>query len=242
MKEYKEVVNERFNQESQNDSIYAPTHPVGRYLKKYLFEGMLAFLSWYKKQAGAFDEKKILDLGCGDGKMLQFFTANGFNSKNAKGIDLSEKRIELAKEKVTDICFHCADAINFDLDEKDFDLIMAFDLYSHIITEDEIVLGLKNIANHLKNDGHFLWYDIYSDNHFFPPENADSWGFNKNQMIDLANKAGFKLVYNKPFFKRFFNKYQSVYQVTRFPAPFVRFMEKILPGPPCNMLLVFMKR
>ena len=60
-------------------------------------------------------------------------------------------------------------------------------------------------------------------------------------MINLAQKAGFELVYYRPFFKLFFNKYHSVYQVKRFPPIMVRIMEKILPGSPGNMLMILRK-
>jgi len=243
MKEYQDVVTDRFNnnEEDLNDSIYSPNHPIGKYSRKYLFTGLSVFVDWFINKQGSLKDKKVLDVGCGSGEILSFFAARGFLPENLQGIDLSDTRIQRALKQYPNFNFKCGDALNFHLDDEKFDLITSFDLFSHMKFEQEIITGLKNVNHHLQEDGLFLWYDIFSKDHYSAPENSDSWGFNKRQMINLAQKAGFELVYYRPFFKLFFNKYHSVYQVKRFPPIMVRIMEKILPGSPGNMLMILRK-
>jgi ubiquinone/menaquinone biosynthesis C-methylase UbiE len=242
MKHYLDVVSDRYDQEEEPaSSIYAPTHPIGKYAREVMFRELTGCLSWYEKHYGSVREKTLLDVGCGDGGMLQFFTGYGFQPDHATGIDLSEKRIARAKQLYPDVQFVCADGIYFDLQPATFDLITTFDMLSHFQTKKEITDALQNMHRHLSEKGVLLWYDIYSKDHFSSPENVDSWGFSKQQMISLAKEAGFEPAYYRSCFKLFFNRYHSVYQVRRFPVWMVRLMEKILPGVPGNNLLVLKK-
>lgn len=247
MKDYKEVVAERYDQEQDTtQSIYAPDQPVGKYTREVLFGGLNAFLRWYRSVPtaigrGDLADKRLLDVGCGSGEMLDFFIKSGFPAAHALGLDLSETRINKARQRFPEATFVCADGVDFDLG-RSFDLITTFDVLSHLPTKEEILQSLGTIARHLDENGLFLWYDIYSEDHFASPEHADSWGFSKQQMIDLAHEAGFEPVYYKTFFRLFLSRYHSAYQVRRFPVWLIRLLEKVLPGIPGNSLLVLKKR
>jgi len=243
MRDYQDVVSNRFDQEvDSSSSIYSPNHPIGKYIRKYLFEALNEFSSLYYPNSSFRKNEKLLDLGCGSGGMVGYFMRNGFSGINTIGADYSKTRIEKAQLKYPDVRFVCADALLLDLEEKHFGLITSFDLLSHFKTKDQVITALNKIYNHLSDDGIFLWYDICSKNHFNAPENADSWGFNKEQMINLANEVGFELVFYRPLFKQFFNKYQSVYQVAKLPSKLIRFFEIVLPGSPGNMMMGFKKK
>jgi 2-polyprenyl-3-methyl-5-hydroxy-6-metoxy-1,4-benzoquinol methylase len=242
MKDYKKVVAERYDVEQDtNNSIYAPTHPIGKYTREVLFGGMRDFIGWYTAARGDAGEKRLLDVGCGGGEMVAFFTGNGFKPELSTGVDLSETRIKRARQLLPDATFVCDDGVDFKLSQR-FDLITTFDLLSHLPTKDELLRALTNIHLHLESDGFLLWYDIYSEDHFASPENADSWGFSRQQMTDLAQEAGFEPVFYRSFFKLIFNRYHSAYQVRRFPKFVVKLMEKVLPGVPGNGMLVLRKR
>jgi len=243
MKDYQNVVEARFDNEKEGElSIYSPNHPIGKYSRKYLFKGIDTFLEWYLKERDSVSDKMIADFGCGSGEMLKLLIDKGFPAEKATGVDLSSLRINKAIKTYPDLNFICGDALKIELEQSQFDLITSFDLFSHIKSEEEIVNGLINLKNHLIDEGLFFWYDIYSKDHFNSPSNIDSWGFSKDQMIELAAKSGFELVYYKPFFKLFFNRFHSIYQVKRFSPIIVLFLEKLIPGSPGNMLLVFKKK
>lgn len=241
MKDYKDVVNERFDEgNDETSSVYAENHPIGKYLREVLYGGIDQFISCILKED--LSKMRILDIGCGNGGMLSYFIEKGFSADKVIGIDLSLTRIENAEIKYPDLMFYCDNAINFKLENQKFDLITSFDLFSHFSSREDIINGIKNVSDHLAEDGLFLWYDIYSKDHFSPNRGVDSWGFNVKQMISIANESGFELVYKKTFFKLFFNKYHSVYQAKRFPLKLIKLAEIVLPGSPGNLLIVFKKK
>jgi cyclopropane fatty-acyl-phospholipid synthase-like methyltransferase len=125
--------------------------------------------------------------------------------------------------------------------EIKFNLITSFDLFSHISSKEELILGLKNINKSLTDNGVFLWYDIYSKDHFNAPFNSESWGFSIEQMKDLASEAGFEIKSTNLLFKKFLGRYHSVYQAHRIPIGLLQMLEKIIPGTPGNVLLVLKK-
>ena len=244
MKNYKVVVAERFNKESDSDaknSIYSESHPIGAYSRRVFCSELQKLVNWYTEKGKVLQENKLMDIGCGSGKTLSIFASHGFDKKNMTGIDLSETRINRGIKTHPEINFFCKDALSFKLENRDFDLITAFDLFSHLTTKQQIIEGLSNVRNHLNEEGLFLWYDIYSKDHFDSPENVESSGFSKDQMIQIAEEAGFKVVYSKKLFKLFFNRFHSIYQAKRIPFTVLRMLETILPGSPGNLMLVFEK-
>jgi SAM-dependent methyltransferase len=243
MKNYQEVVKNRFNaEEDAANSIYAPHHPIGKYTRKVLFDKLNAFLLFYYKIPYKYASLKLLDLGCRAGGMIHFFQSVGFASNHLTGIDFSKTRIEKAQMQNPAVTFLVDDVLTFNLFPKKFNLICSFDLFSHLTTKEQLVQGLQNTEQHLEKDGIFLWYDIYSNDHFSPAEDSDSWGFNNQQMIQLAEEAGLEVIYYTPLFKNFFNRYHSIYQVKRLSARLISLLEKILPGTPGNLLYVFQKK
>ncbi len=54
---------------------------------------------YYLKLLKDFDIKSVLDVGCGNGRMLEILNEAGYS---AKGIDLSKKMIEIAKQRGVD--------------------------------------------------------------------------------------------------------------------------------------------
>lgn len=242
MKDYNAVVNERFDLEKETtSSIYAAHHPIGKYSREVLFSGLHKFLIEYFHQKKNLSEIKLLDVGCGKGGMIEYFISQGFSAQNCYGVDLSAARISAAQQQLPDVNFICGDALHQQFSSHRFDLITSFDLYSHIAKENEIIAGLKNVSKSLASNGVFLWYDIYSKDHFNAPQNVDSWGFNKHQMIQLAQNAGFEVISTFSFFKKFFGRYHSIYQAHRIPAPLLKLLEKVLPGTPGNIMLILKK-
>jgi len=72
---------------------------------------------------------KILDLGCGNGRMLEFF--NGKNI-NYSGVDNSEGLIKIARDKHPGIDFQVADALKLPFPDNCFDKIISIAVLHHI--------------------------------------------------------------------------------------------------------------
>ena len=110
--------------------------------------------------------KMILDLGCGTGRHLIELSKLGYSGI---GIDQSKSMIECANKNILSIpsetkrnlSFQTANIQCFNLN-KTFDVITClFHVINYQKTEDELYLAIKNVSNHLKKDGIFIfdfWY------------------------------------------------------------------------------------
>jgi SAM-dependent methyltransferase len=90
----------------------------------------------------------ILDLGCGPGWSSIFLARAGWN---VVGVDLSERMIEIARERATqegvDVTFAVADLEDFNLGRHDFDGALVFDALHHCPKYDCV---LRRVCAHLK--------------------------------------------------------------------------------------------
>jgi len=123
------------------------------------------FFDKYYSDSKQKSDLKLLDVGCGSGGVLSYFISKGFNRINLFGFDLSTTRLEIAKKKLEHVTLVQADIVSFELEEKQFDIITSFDVFSHLSSEKELLQALKQIKKHLNKDGVFLWYDIFSIDH-----------------------------------------------------------------------------
>ena len=95
------------------------------------------------------DGNKLLDVGCGTGKHLDYLRDKFL----CTGIDINEEILSVAKKNVKDVIFKQADMIEFDLHEK-FDVIIClFSSIGYVKTYSNLKKTLENFANHLKKGG-----------------------------------------------------------------------------------------
>jgi SAM-dependent methyltransferase len=103
---------------------------------------------------------KILEIGCGTGRLMSAALARG---ADMYGIDVSEPMLNRFKKKLkpseTDRISRQS-ASDFSFDEK-FGLIIApFRVFSHLISVEEQITCLENVAGHLEEDGRFI-FDVF---------------------------------------------------------------------------------
>tara|TARA_A100001015_G_scaffold229493_1_gene259508 strand:+ start:21 stop:521 length:501 start_codon:yes stop_codon:yes gene_type:complete len=113
--------------------------------------------------------KIILDLGCGDGRILREFALK-YPDKKFVGFDLSEKNIEMAKEKYSldNISYILGNAVNeFDLQEK-IDLVYSFSFIQYFNLENSKKLS-NNINQILNNKGFVVHMSIPDVKHNYNP-------------------------------------------------------------------------
>lgn len=94
---------------------------------------------------------KILDAGCGNGRLAGYLARAGHN---AMGVDLDPHLIEVAKTKYPEAHFEVADLANFALtDEADklqtFDVLVAAGNVQTFLADWERIPALENIAKHM---------------------------------------------------------------------------------------------
>lgn len=97
---------------------------------------------------------KILDIGCGNGRMLRRLCDMGARPENCVGVDISEKAIEYARENSPrDIYFYHADFINANFMPEHFDLVICFGVVIHIMENSYVKLMADKIKQMLKPNG-----------------------------------------------------------------------------------------
>lgn len=99
----------------------------------------------YKKPDG----NKLLDVGCGTGKHLEYLK----DEFSCTGSDINIEMLEIAKENAKDVVFIQADMLNLDLKHK-FDIILClFSSIGYVKTYPNLKKTIINFANHLEKGG-----------------------------------------------------------------------------------------
>ena len=94
--------------------------------------------------------EKILDLGCGNGRLLEFLKDKKIDYI---GVDFSEKLITAAKKKFPKARFQRADALNLPFPKNFFDKIYSIAVLHHIPSEEFRLQFLKEAKRILKPEG-----------------------------------------------------------------------------------------
>jgi ubiquinone/menaquinone biosynthesis C-methylase UbiE len=126
-------------------------------------------------------EKRIFEIGCGDGEILRHLLTYGAKPENLAGVDLLQDRIESARWLAPHIEFYSGDAAALPFAEASFDLVCQITVFTSIL--DPIVR--RRVAGEmlrvLKPTGLIFWYDFHIDN----PSNPDVRGAKKEEIHSL---------------------------------------------------------
>ena len=119
------------------------------YKKKNYLKETNYVLSHLKKKP-----KNILDIGCGTGSHLNYFSKKKIDTI---GVDFSKQMISIAKQKNPGLKFFHKDAKNF-LFKSKFDLITSlFHVTSYIYKDNDLLKIFKNVKKHLNKNGTYIF-------------------------------------------------------------------------------------
>jgi 2-polyprenyl-3-methyl-5-hydroxy-6-metoxy-1,4-benzoquinol methylase len=94
----------------------------------------------------------ILDVGCGNGRLLQFFLKQGHN--NLTGVDISPEQVEFAKKIHPNVIL--GDALEFLRHHSgEFDLVVGIDIIEHL-NKSEVIEFLELTHSALRADGRLI--------------------------------------------------------------------------------------
>jgi len=112
--------------------------------------------------------RRILDVGCGTGEILDGFEAWGAQPENLFGVDLMTDRIRRAKENFPAMNFQQANAEVLSFANGFFDLVAVFTVFTSIL-DSQMTLNLSREINRvLRSRGAVVWYDFRMNNPFNP--------------------------------------------------------------------------
>jgi ubiquinone/menaquinone biosynthesis C-methylase UbiE len=151
--------------------------------RKYMIsEGYRDLQNLFTKESKySLPECKILDIGCGSGSLLNWFSELGAQSKNLSGVDLVPDRIDVARNRYPDFTFETANAESLDFPDKCFDLISTYTVFSSVLDDRMSNNIAKTITRLLKPDGAIIWYDLRYPN----PKNRNLRAMTKTRIRRL---------------------------------------------------------
>jgi ubiquinone/menaquinone biosynthesis C-methylase UbiE len=169
-----------------------------------------ALIQWIiKNKINPIENKKLLEIGCGNGFNILRFIRLGFEPSNIYANELIEERIEEAKKILPpQINFISGNAMDINLPEKSIDIVFQSMVFSSILDNDFKENLAKKMWNLVKPGGGVLWYDFTFNN----PANPDVKGVKLKEIKKLFN--------NEKFYVR---------RITLAP-PLARVVTKIHPG------------
>jgi len=204
------------------------------WLSKMLFD----VLRTIDSQTHSLAKARILEVGCGGGRWTRFIAEVTHKPELITGIDLSAPTIELAKRMNPAITYRVADLVEEPIGAV-YDLILAWGVFLHFPSESTVKKALRNISNSLTKDGLFIFFDAWARSHFNPPVDAESWGFNPEEIIRMAASEGLTPTFRKNVYRLFPGRKHSEQYYGIIPSWLVRACEIISPTPPGNYFVVF---
>jgi len=101
----------------------------------------------------ALPREKVLDLGCGNGRLLQIFKEIDIDYT---GVDSSEELIEIARKTYPNAKFEVADALHLPFPNNHFDKVYSIGVLHHIPSTELRLQFLEGAKKTLKPEGLFI--------------------------------------------------------------------------------------
>ena len=118
-------------------------------------------------------EKRVLEIGCGEGNNLLELLRLGFNPDNLTGNELMPDRTETARARLPSSVRLCnGNALNLQFQSGSFDVVLQATVFSSILEDDFQVRLAAHMWSLVRPGGGILWYDFTYDN----PHNPDVKG------------------------------------------------------------------
>lgn len=132
------------------------------------------------------DQLELLEIGCGSGGNLLQFLRLGFQAKNLVGNELQESLAQEARHRLPDSTrVFSGDALDLDLPEQSFDIVLQSLVFSSILDEQFRRELAGKIWTLVRPGGGILWYDFAYDN----PSNPDVKGIPKDTVSTYFPEA-----------------------------------------------------
>ncbi|MDP2649012.1 MAG: class I SAM-dependent methyltransferase [bacterium] len=92
-------------------------------------------------------EKKILDIGCGDGLLVRLITEK-YDDARCTGVDFSHNAVAKARINVPKADFKVVDAVSASLpfDDNAFDVVIALDVFEHVLMPEKLLAEMKRVS------------------------------------------------------------------------------------------------
>jgi len=136
-------------------------------------------------------KKRVLEVGCGYGILLQLFLRLGAKPENLVGVDLLDDRILAARKLLPSTSsLICGNAEDLGFADASFDIVLQSMLFSSILDRDTRKHIAAEMLRLLAPNGFILWHDFFLDN----PSNPDVKGMRKRDVAECFPNCRLALV------------------------------------------------
>jgi SAM-dependent methyltransferase len=142
-----------YDRRGLSQTIHAPFHEVEAGYRS----GQMLVMSELMRQAGrvSLDGMRILDFGCGSGRVLRSFIDMGASQADLFGVDINQERV------AAQINFAVFNGWKLDFPDAHFDLVTQFVVFSSIAAPElrqQLALEMVRV---LKPGGFVFWWDFF---------------------------------------------------------------------------------
>jgi ubiquinone/menaquinone biosynthesis C-methylase UbiE len=128
------------------------------------------------------DDKKILEIGCGTGRLLREYVKWGARPENITGIELLFDRVCEARHLGPDAMqIDQGSAVELNYPSEHFDMVVQSTVFSSVLDAYMKQQMASEMRRVLKRGGLILWYDYHMNN----PSNPDVRGIKRREIYDL---------------------------------------------------------
>lgn len=127
-------------------------------------------------------ERRLLDIGCGNGGDLLGLIRLGFEPANLVGCELLEHRADAARRRLpAALRIECGDALAAPLEDASFDIVMQSTVFTSLLDADFQQRLADRMWSLARPGGGILWFDFVYDN----PSNPDVRGVPRRRIREL---------------------------------------------------------
>lgn len=134
-----------------------------------------------------FKKKRILELGCGSGRMLLEALSFGATAENLYGAELLFERVQMLHHTLGNLRLINADGQNLPYTAHSFDLSMQFMVLSSILDNEVKRSIAQEMLRVTRPGGMILWYDFWVN-----PANAQTRGIRPQEIRRLFPGCSFQ--------------------------------------------------
>ena len=127
---------------SENLAAYQAKYHDSSFIVQYANSRFFQTIEMF---VGSISPNKILDIGCGEGKILEQLRA--FHPVPSTGIDLDPARICLAKSQTEDIPFALGNAQELPYEDNSFDFVMILEVLEHVGDPDIVLREARRVTS-----------------------------------------------------------------------------------------------
>lgn len=155
-------VYDRYDQKGWAESKWADTNPgnARNLQERERRIGGLLVETGYAPLAG----RRLLEIGCGSGKVMRSLLRLGARPENCYGVDLIPDRIGEAQAACPGVHFQAANAEQLPFETGSFHLVAVFTVFSSILDDATARRIAGEMDRVLKPGGAVIWYDLRVNN------------------------------------------------------------------------------